>query len=818
MVVTGSQTAGLLSPAATSAVAFDSDDLDAFGVEDVSDIAAFVPNLEISSQNATNASFFVRGVGLQDFGANASSAVPIIQDGIVRNPSAAQLTGLYDIGGLTVLRGPQGVGNYRNASAGAIVIESAKPTPEFSGYAQATLAQITSVDAIDAPRYDFETAVSAPIFEDIISLRLSARYSHEKAFVENNCANRSPLGPGRPVAQYRGDPAARLCATLFGTDRFGNPVALDGEAIQIGQPSRVQPFIKRKIGEVDDYGFRAQLRFNPPDSGLDITLRGEASNLNRDSTVGAHIGTGRYLGGVDAAGYRDPEIIAREQAYVAAGLPIREAEALISQEIRTNRGDTKPFRGSFDNPGRTQVETFAISQNTILELDVLDLEFNAGYVDVRKSEFRDTDLSPNIRFPSRGNDQAWEFYGDFMLTQEDALDLPLVWRAGGWSILENVESSQLQTLFETQNRTTDFEQEIYGFGLFFDAEYQILESITLAGGIRYNWERKNFTVSEERVTGAPPLQSFQTIASDNQRSWDAPTGFLEIRYAFTEDLSAYMKYSRGFKAGHFNPSRPDAAKDPGVGFADPEKIDSMEWGFELAAWDNRLSANGAFFFYNYRNYQVFRLTSTFGGVFREIQNADRARNMGAEIGLTIRPLEGFVPPSVERLQIKFEGGWLDTEFVDFVNFDQLILGNGSQLSVTNDNSGNPLISAPQLQAALSVSWPIASERLGTWTPQYDLSWTDDVPFDANRGRGQRDVEGVSRYAPYEIGNRAYALHNVRLTYEPPGSSGIRVSGWCRNLTDQRYDNFSVDLTNFALVQLRFPSDPRTCGADLRLSW
>jgi hypothetical protein len=52
-----------------------------YGVEDLGDIAAYVPNLEIRSQNATNASFFVRGVGLQDFGANASSSVPIFQDG-----------------------------------------------------------------------------------------------------------------------------------------------------------------------------------------------------------------------------------------------------------------------------------------------------------------------------------------------------------------------------------------------------------------------------------------------------------------------------------------------------------------------------------------------------------------------------------------------------------------------------------------------------------------------------------------------------------------------------------------------------------------
>ncbi|MDC1295736.1 TonB-dependent receptor plug domain-containing protein, partial [Myxococcota bacterium] len=91
MIVNGSGTAGLLAPASTAAISFDSADLDAYGVEDLGDIAAYVPNLEIRSQNATNASFFVRGVGLQDFGANASSSVPIFQDGVPRNPSATQL-------------------------------------------------------------------------------------------------------------------------------------------------------------------------------------------------------------------------------------------------------------------------------------------------------------------------------------------------------------------------------------------------------------------------------------------------------------------------------------------------------------------------------------------------------------------------------------------------------------------------------------------------------------------------------------------------------------------------------------------------------
>ena len=814
MIVTGSPTAALLNPATASAITFDTESLQARGIEDVSDVAAFVPNLEISSQNATNASFFVRGVGLQDFGANASSAVPIIQDGIVRNPSATQLVGLFDIGGLSVGRGPQGSGNARNASAGAIRIQTVMPEPEFSGYAQATLAQISSVDAFDAPRYNFEAAVSAPVYQDIVSVRLSARYSAESAFVENNCANRTPL-EGRAEAQYRGDPSARICVTIEGEDFQGRPLALDGESVSIGESSDVPAFLDKRIGDVDDFGFRGQIRVNPPDQGWDVVFRVETSNLTRDSTVGAHIGTARFLGGFDDGGYRDPEITTRFNRLIDSGLSIDEAERRIAFKIVQDRGDTRPFTGGFDQQGKTLVETLTTSMTLKNEFENFDLEWNVGFLDYRKSERRDTDLTPNLRFPTANNDQAWEFYTDGTLSGEAIASLPVVWKVGAYTLLENVEATQRQFLFGAQDRINKFDQEIYSFGIFAEAEYEFLEAITLAGGIRYNWERKGFEVSELRITN----QIFrELIDSENQLTWDAPTGFVEFRYDFTEDIASYVRYSRGFKAGHFNPSRPDSAGLAGVGFADPERIDSVEWGVEFAGWDGRLSGNGAFFFYNYRNYQVFRLTSTFGGVFREIQNAEKARNIGAELSLALRPLEGFAPPAIDQLQLSVDAGWLDTEFIDFVNFDQRQFDGGAQLTIQIDNSGNPLINAPEFNVVFSLIWPIISANLGTLTPQYDLTWTDDVPFDPNRGRGQRDLFGASRYPPYVIGNRAYALHNVRLTYEPPNVEGLRISGWCRNVTDQRYDNFSVDLTNFALQQLRFPSEPRTCGVDMRFSW
>ncbi len=818
MIVTGGNAAALLKPQSTSSITFDAGDLDSKGVDDISDIAAFVPNLEIRSSNATNASFFVRGVGLQDFGSNASSSVPIFQDGIARNPSATQLVGLYDVGGLSVLRGPQGSGNYRNASGGAILISTAKPEPEFSGYAQITLAQLVSHDSKDAARYSFEGATNAPIFEDWISARISARYKHESAFVKNGCANRVPIA-GRPASNGRNDPEAQICDTLVDEAGEGN-----GELLTNGAVSQVRPYLNKRIGEVDDWGFRGQIRLQPPDANMDFTFRVEISNLNRDSTVGQHIGTGgssgAELGRADNLGYRDADIERRFRFLRdVRGYDQPRALKRIERDLRKRSLDTGPYRGDFDSNGRTILETHAASMTGAIEFDTFTLDTNIGFLDYRKSQDADTDLSPNIRFPSISNDQAWEVAGDLTLSGDTIGDTPLDWKAGAYTLIEQVEAKQTQIFgggVSPSVRKNDFTQEIYSFGVFVEGRYEFLESFEIAGGIRYNWERKDFDVKDSNTLSGGLFRPFIT-SSANQRTWDAITGFGEIRYRFTEDIATYVKYVRGFKAGHFNPSQAKEAKTPGEGFADPEQIDEFEWGLEVSTWDGRANISSALFYYNYRDYQVFRLSATGNGVFRIVQNADKARVYGFESTIILNPLEGYAPEAIENLSIKLDFGWLDTEFLDYTEVDQRTFGIATVNTVI-DYTGEPLLNAANMQVTGTFTWPLVLANIGTITPQYDFTWTDDQPFDANRGRGQIDGLGDSKFSPYLIGNLAYMLHNVRLTYEPPGDSGLRVSGWCRNVTDERFSNFAVDISNFAKMQLHYPANPRSCGADIRYTW
>src|SRR5690606_11008807 len=93
--------------------------------------AEFTPNLEINSPYAaSNPQLFIRGVGLQDSNSNASSAVAVVVDGVYLNSPAGQLSSLFDIETVEVLRGPQGAIYGRNASAGVVRVVTAKPVHE----------------------------------------------------------------------------------------------------------------------------------------------------------------------------------------------------------------------------------------------------------------------------------------------------------------------------------------------------------------------------------------------------------------------------------------------------------------------------------------------------------------------------------------------------------------------------------------------------------------------------------------------------------------------------------------------------------------
>ena len=122
------RTAGAIETDVPSSITqFDASTIQALGAQDISDLSRVTPNVNIVQPGATQATFFVRGIGLSDFSSNAAGAVTIFQDDVALNAPAIQTGQLFDVEDVEIVRGPQGTGPFRNASAGAIRVRVEPP-------------------------------------------------------------------------------------------------------------------------------------------------------------------------------------------------------------------------------------------------------------------------------------------------------------------------------------------------------------------------------------------------------------------------------------------------------------------------------------------------------------------------------------------------------------------------------------------------------------------------------------------------------------------------------------------------------------------
>jgi outer membrane receptor protein involved in Fe transport len=184
IVVTGERRTNL-QEAPISSTSFSAREIKALRIEDIADLAAYTPNLEVRTAfAASNPNIFIRGIGLKDYNANAAGAVGIYRDGININSPAIQLGQLFDIEGIDVLRGPQGSVNGRNATAGAILIRSAKPTHDFGVTSKLTYGNYDDKEV--------EGSINIPLIKDILSMRISGAARWRDGYTENQCAGWNP--------------------------------------------------------------------------------------------------------------------------------------------------------------------------------------------------------------------------------------------------------------------------------------------------------------------------------------------------------------------------------------------------------------------------------------------------------------------------------------------------------------------------------------------------------------------------------------------------------------------------------------------------
>lgn len=727
IVVTAQRREQNLQDVPIAVTAFSGDTMADLGIQSSADIASVVPNVEIGlpAGQGNQPLIYIRGVGLSDTNSNNAGPNGVYVDEVYVGSPGAQTFQLFDLERIEILKGPQGTLYGRNATGGAINFISAKPSSEFQ--AQASLSY-GSYDTISG-----EAAVGGPL-ADTVRFRLSATGTHSNGYIHNL------LTGGRENGQ--GSFALRGQIAVDVTDNFDALLNVHGGRVDVRSPQY------RSLGLLD------------PATGFTTPCAPDAIGANQ---------CGNIFGYVSPEGFYDGNYNRSNRL---------EVENL-GGSVRFNwyLGDvTLTSISAYDHNNKLHREDSDAGPNSILNIDY----------GVRSDGF-----TQELRLSGSGGALTWvagAYYLHELLKQNQTADLFGDLRAltpGGGADTIGAATGGAPVLFSrTLNRQTTEAASVFGQ---VDIELAPMFRATLGG--RYNYERKHFVagaqLEDDVIDGTPiPGGILPRHAFDNRASFNNASFKIGLDYDIAEDAMAYASVSTGFKSGGFNGGflsfDPTEAARQAQPF-DEETLTAYEVGLKSTLFDRRLRFNAAAFYYDYQNLQLYTLVNSGALPLALLDNAANATIYGAEFEVIARP--------VNRLDITFNLGLLDTKINDFT-------------SAGTDYSGNRLAMSPTVTFSGMVNYEIALSSSLALTIQPSLSYHSSHFFST-------DNNPLLEQSGYWLVGGRIAIGDESGHWE------AAVFG--RNLTRKKYINYAVDLSDFGLIE-QFQGEPRSFGIEVRYKY
>ena len=197
--------------------AFTAETMERQGINDLTDIGKFVPNLNVTGFSAGHTSSvnpFIRGIGLQDHLITTDPGVGVYLDGVYLGRQVGQNWSLANIERVEVLRGPQGTLYGRNSIGGAINIITRQPGDEDGGRVSFTAGSRGRMNA------DFYANMK---LSDQLAMSFTGAYQHRDGLgrfvnIEN---------PRKEVGETD-DVSGRVAIKWSPTDRLSFLLAADG--------------------------------------------------------------------------------------------------------------------------------------------------------------------------------------------------------------------------------------------------------------------------------------------------------------------------------------------------------------------------------------------------------------------------------------------------------------------------------------------------------------------------------------------------------------------------------------------------------------
>lgn len=360
------------------------------------------------------------------------------------------------------------------------------------------------------------------------------------------------------------------------------------------------------------------------------------------------------------------------------------------------------------------------------------------------------------------------FYGTDEVTTRDRFD---------------TEDFFLDGIFPFRAVGNEFTQETDSKAIYVHSEWQFNDEWRLTLGLRYTDEEKDFEdaftfiyVDALPSNGGTELQVFAPVS--NEYDVTDLSGKIGLDYSGIENTLLYASISKGFKSGNFQGQLtflPSTLEN-----FDEENVIAYEVGFKSQLLDRSMQLNGALFFYDYEDLQIYGpiFTVPIDPLFG-ITNAGDAEVMGAEIDLLWR--------ATEQLDVRLGLGLLDTEITDPI--------------LSTIEKGSELPNSPELNfnANIKYRWNITPSLVGKVI--LDSSYKDDVNYDIVR-------------QPTETKEDGYWLTNMHIGVEAENGTWS-VHFWSKNITDEEYR------TQVLTSTVGFGESwgiPRTYGVTLDYNW
>jgi len=488
--------------------------------------------------------------------------------------------------------------------------------------------------------------------------------------------------------------------------------------------------------------------------------------------------------------------------------------------------DLDPFAGAYDINGPEDLDVFGTNLTWTWHFgDSYEFESITAYEWHDRYTYENSDASPKLSSHSEYSDTAWQFSEELNLRGEwvgsDMGD-------GGWSLgaFYLQEDLEVLNIYDAigSDQLQDYEQTLRNFGTYIQGDYTIRPGCAPIGcdfkldlGFRYNVEYKQFDIEACNYAQGICDPSRTTITGTENEMWDGWGADVILAWFYDDrENNVYVKYSRGWKGGHFNGGA--TTQFDIITGVRPEIVDSYEVGLRAHWFDGRLMTNVTGFYYDYQDLQVFKTEQSLTAFFstNKLVNAKSAEIYGIELDFAAQPIEG--------MNITFNAAWVESEYNEFTTLLPFRFRKARPggmgffppiiVRFPFDYAGNDLIGSPRFSFTGSIDYeiPLPGAFPGSLSPRYSFSWKDDIYFDSSSGTG-----AYLNFPESYFGQEAFWIHNASLSWRSENDR-FEVTGWVHNFLDQHYKTSSDDLSQGLGYILNAWADPRTYGVTVSLSY